>query len=36
MPSKNIVAGLKNIRMGDLLDIPLEDKMERKIISDKK
>jgi len=34
--AKNIAAGLKNIRMGDLLDIPLEDKMERKIISDKK
>jgi len=27
---------LKNIRMGDLIDIPLEDEMERKIISDKK
>ena len=34
--AKNIAAGLKNIRMGDLIDIPLEDKMERKIISDKK
>jgi 2-isopropylmalate synthase len=34
--AKNIAAGLKNIRMGDLLDIPLEDEMERKIISDKK
>jgi len=34
--AKNIAAGLKNIRMGDLLDIPLEDEMERKIINDKK
>jgi len=34
--AKNIAVGLKNIRMGDLIDIPLEDEMERKIISDKK
>ena len=32
--AKNIAAGLKNLRMGDLLEIPLEDKMERKIIND--
>ncbi len=34
--AKNIAAGLKNLRMGDLLDIPLEDKIERKIINDEK
>jgi len=34
--AKNIAAGLKNIRMGDLLDIPLEDNVERKIINDEK
>jgi len=33
--AKSIATGLKNLRMGDLLDIPLEDEMERKIISDK-
>ena len=33
---KNIAAGLKNLRMGDLLEIPLEDKTERKIINDEK
>ena len=34
--AKNIAAGLKNLRMGDLLEIPLEDEIERKIISNKK
>ena len=34
--AKNIAAGLKNLRMGDLLEIPLEDKIERKIINDEK
>ena len=34
--AKNIAAGLKNLRMGDLLEIPLEDKTERKIINDEK
>jgi 2-isopropylmalate synthase len=34
--AKNIAAGLKNLRMGDLLEIPLEDEMERKIINDEK
>ena len=34
--AKNIAVGLKNLRMGDLLDIPLEDKIERKIINDEK
>nr|AIF22869.1 hypothetical protein [uncultured marine thaumarchaeote SAT1000_10_H08] len=27
---------MKNLRMGDLLEIPLEDKIERKIINDEK
>ena len=34
--AKNIAAGLKNIRMGDLLEIPLEDGMQRKTINDEK
>ena len=34
--AKNLAAGLKNLRMGDLLEIPLEDEMERKIINDEK
>ncbi len=34
--AKNIAAGLKNIRMGDLLEIPLEDTIERKIINEEK
>ena len=34
--AKNIAAGLKNLRMGDLLEIPLEDEIERKIINDEK
>ena len=34
--AKNIAAGLKNLRMGDLFEIPLEDEMERKIINDEK
>ena len=34
--AKNIASGLKNLRMGDLLDIPLEDKIERKIINNEK
>ena len=34
--AKNIAAGLKNLRMGDLLEIPLEDNVERKIINDEK
>ena len=33
--AKNIANGLKNLRMGDLIDIPLEDRLERKIINDK-
>ena len=34
--AKNIAMGLKNLRMGELLDIPLEDQVERKIINDEK
>jgi 2-isopropylmalate synthase len=34
--AKNIAAGLKNLRMGDLLEIPLEDDIQRKIINDEK
>jgi len=37
--AKNIAAGLKNIRMGDLFEIPLEEQTketERKIINDEK
>ena len=32
--AKAVAAGLKNLRMGDLIEIPLEDRLERKI-SDK-
>ena len=34
--AKKVAAGLKNLRMGDVLDIPLEDLLERKIIIDEK
>ena len=34
--AKKVAAGLKNLRMGDFLDIPLEDRLERKIINDEK
>ena len=34
--AKSIAAGLKNLRMGDLFEIPLEDNVERKIINDEK
>ena len=34
--AKAIATGLKNLRMGDLIDIPLEDRLEKKIINDKK
>jgi 2-isopropylmalate synthase len=33
--AKALAAGLKNLRMGDLIDIPLEDRLEKKIINDK-
>jgi len=34
--AKDVAIGLKNLRMGDLIEIPLEDRLERKIINDKK
>lgn len=34
--AKAVALGLKNLRMGDLLEIPLEGKLERKIINDSK
>ena len=32
--ARNIATGLKNLRMGDLLEIPLDDSVERKIINE--
>ena len=32
--AKSIAAGIKNLRMGDLLEIPLDDSVERKIINE--
>lgn len=34
--SKAVATGLKNLRKGDLLEIPLDDNLERKIINDEK
>ena len=34
--ARALAAGLKGLRMGDLIEIPLEDRLERKIINDKK
>jgi 2-isopropylmalate synthase len=34
--AKAVAHGLKNLRMGDLLEIPLDGKLERKIINDAK
>ncbi|MFY9299671.1 MAG: 2-isopropylmalate synthase [Candidatus Nitrosotenuis sp.] len=34
--AKAVAHGLKNLRMGDLLEIPLDGKLERKIINDSK
>jgi 2-isopropylmalate synthase len=34
--AKAVALGLKNLRMGDLLEIPLDSKLERKIINDSK
>ena len=31
--AKSVAAGLKNLRMGDLLEIPLDDRLEQKIIN---
>jgi len=33
--AKDLAVGLKNLRMGDLIDIPLQDRLEKKIINDK-
>ena len=33
--AKKVASGLKRLRMGDLLEIPLEDRLEKKIMSDK-
>ena len=33
--AKAVAAGLKNLRMGDIIEIPLEDRLEKKIIEDK-
>ena len=33
--AKAVAAGLKNLRMGDLIEIPLEDRLEKRIINDK-
>ncbi len=32
--AKAVASGLKNLRMGDLIEIPLEDRLEKKIIKD--
>ena len=34
--AKNVAAGLKNLRMGDVLEIPLEDRLEKRILNDEK
>ena len=34
--AKNVAKGLKNLRMGDVLEIPLEDRLEKRIINDEK
>jgi 2-isopropylmalate synthase len=34
--ARAVAAGLKNLRMGDLIEIPLEDRLEKKIINDEK
>jgi len=34
--AKSVANGLKNLRMGDLIEIPLEDNIERKIINEEK
>ena len=34
--AKALAAGLKNLRLGDLIEIPLEDRLEKKIINDDK
>jgi len=34
--AKAVARGLKNLRMGDLIELPLEDRLEKKIIKDGK
>ena len=34
--AKNVANGLKNLRMGDLIEVPLENNIERKIINEEK
>jgi len=34
--AKNVAIGLKNLRMGDLIELPLEDRLEKKMIKDTK
>ena len=34
--AKNVANGLKNLRMGDLIEVPLENNVERKIINEEK
>jgi isopropylmalate/homocitrate/citramalate synthase len=34
--AKAVANGLKNLRMGDLIELPLEDRLEKKIINDEK
>ncbi len=34
--AKAVALGLKNLRLGDLIEIPLEDRLEKKIIKDEK
>ena len=34
--AKSVANGLKNLRMGDLIEIPLENNIERKIINEEK
>ena len=34
--AKAVALGLKNLRLGDLIEIPLEDRLEKKIINDDK
>ena len=34
--AKNVANGLKNLRMGDLIELPLENNVERKIINEEK
>lgn len=33
--AKVVAAGLKNLRIGDVIEIPLDDRLEKKIANDK-